>query len=123
MHRLRLLLLILLPLLTAASAAFGIHGVGKRTSAKEVSRVCTLGHYRARVRPLAANHHGQPGHGKHKREHRTRLHRVDFKIVLSSYVVPTVATYDEFERPAARLPRTYTYLYFQEINPPPPKAC
>ncbi len=59
----------------------------------------------------------------HNKKYQTGKH-ISFKVIVPETTLPTkdIVAYKNDKLPIA-MPKKYAYLFFQEINPPPPKAA
>ncbi|MEO6831262.1 MAG: hypothetical protein ABI378_03300 [Chitinophagaceae bacterium] len=115
---------VFLLLFVVAAALFQIQSKPAKTTTTAVSTMCTLRHYQRQAPPftsIAQRHNSLFGEQKSGPKKDTQPVVVylfapdDFQaskpIFLSKVAQPTP------------LQDVYRYLYFKEINPPPPKAC
>ena len=98
-------------------------GSEQNISNKQVSKVCTLGVYRPQIRRiedlLNAKHSPM---GKHKSNQKKGGQQVPLVVTLISLNIPAAPLNAWTVSPEVVFPQPYSYLYFEEINPPPPKA-
>lgn len=70
--------------------------------------------------PIKPATHIFPEH-HHNKKYQTGKH-ISFKVIISeTKIAITYVAYKDNETPVV-MPEKYAYLFFQEINPPPPKA-
>jgi hypothetical protein len=122
MRRFKLYILFLLPLLVGAAVLFGPRTTSHRVAGNTARAGHTMGSYRQHVRRLAHNIPPAGHSNKHKKGHKASTHRLVFSAALFDDGMLTNGRGNNSEAATAMLPQAYTYLYFQEINPPPPRA-
>jgi len=113
-------------ILLAGAAAFQIHSHKlKKVRTTAISTACTLEeHYQHDSSPVAktASHQKQP-FGKQQSRRKKNIQTEVVFCLDAPITAPSRVSFAEESNPMARLQEVYQYLYFKEINPPPPKSC
>jgi len=113
----------LFPVLLAIFCLMSLHGTKKNISNKQVSKVCTLGVYHPQIQSIEdlLNAQHSPS-GKHKSNQKKGGQQIPIVVTLIHLNIPNAALTPWTISPEIVFPQAYSYLYFEEINPPPPKG-
>jgi len=71
--------------------------------------------------PTEKRHHVLPEHRHNKKYQNSKFH--SFKTIVPETVQTHIVTYTEEPAAYATTHSVYKYLFFREINPPPPRHC